>query len=184
MNKNDKFFKILFAIQLAFIPLLFGANILLPSWSISLFIAGILIVKIWLELFKDKNSKTHYILNALASIAVVSALTMMFYVKGNLHLAMAIVAISLVILHSVFKFFTFNNQMPELISAVDSCFMMFECLVIGTFTFIMYYSLTANISLFALMLTAVVSVLYRIYYLFKYKKAVVSTSKSSKRNKR
>lgn len=184
MNRNDTFFKILFAIQLAFIPLLFGANILLPSWSISLFIAGMLIVKIWLELFKNKDSKTHFALNSIASIAVVSSLSMLFFVKGDLHLALAIVSISLVVLHSVFKFFTFNDQMPELINAVDSCFMMFECLSIGTFTFIMYYSLTANIALFALILTAVASLIYRIFYLCKYKKAVVATSKSSKRNKR
>ena len=184
MNKSDKFFKILFAIQLAFIPLIFAMKLLLPEWAISLFVAGILVVKIWLELFKDKESRMHYALNSVATVAVFSALTMLFYAYGVVHLALAIVVISTVVLHCVFKLATFNNQMPELISAVDSCFMLFECLAIATFTFIMYYSMAASIALFALILTAVVSFVYRIYYLIRYKRAVRLSSKTGKRNKR
>ena len=109
---------------------------------------------------------------------------MLFYVEGYVHLALAIVVISVVVLHSAFRLLTFNDQMPELISAVDSCFMMFECLAIATFTFVIYYELAASIALFALVLTAVVSLLYRVYYLIKYKRAIKVTEKSSKRNKR
>ena len=184
MNKNDRFFKILFAIQLAFIPLLFAMKLLLPEWAICLFVAGILVVKIWFELFKDKESRMHYALNSVATVAVFSALTMLFYVQGSLNLALAIVVISLVVLHCIFKLATFNDQMPELINAVDSCFMLFECLAIATFTFVMYYNLAASIALFALILTAAVSFMYRVYYLIRYKRAVKVSAKSSKRNKR
>jgi hypothetical protein len=56
--------------------------------------------------------------------------------------------------------------MPELIDAVDSCFMLFECLALVGLSFVVFYQLIANIALFALILTSAVSVAYKFYRLF------------------
>ena len=44
MTRNDTFFKILFAIEIALLPLVMAAEIMMPAWSMGLFIVGILVV--------------------------------------------------------------------------------------------------------------------------------------------
>ena len=59
--------------------------------------------------------------------------------------------------------------MPEMIEAVDSCYLLFDCLALIGLAIVVYYQLVANIALFALVLTAAVSSIYRFYYLMRYK---------------
>ena len=46
MTRNDTLFKILFAIEVALLPLTMAAYLLMPTWSVCVFIAAILIAKI------------------------------------------------------------------------------------------------------------------------------------------
>ncbi len=53
MSKNDIFYKILFAVELALIPMvIFAYKIITERWVLGVFITLVLLVKIWLELFK------------------------------------------------------------------------------------------------------------------------------------
>ena len=168
MTRNDTFFKILFAIEVALLPLVIAANLLFPFWSVGLFIASILIVKIWMELFKNKTDFSHIIINAVGNVLTISTLAIFFNVLGYISLVLTILVVILAILANVFKVVFFNKQMPEMIQAVDTCHMMFEYLVITGFALLLYYGLINDIALFAMLLTSAVSVGYKVYYLFKH----------------
>ena len=170
MTRNDTLFKCLFAIELALLPLTMAAYILMPTWTVGIFIAGVLIAKIWLELFKNKSSKTHNIVMAIGNVLTISSLVIFFMVYGYINLAIGIVVVVVVVLMNVFKLLTNDDIMPEMIDAVDSCYMLFECLTLGALTFVVFYQLVTNIALFALTLTAVVSVAYKVYYILRHKK--------------
>lgn len=170
MTRNDIFYKILFAISIALLPIVIFAYLYLPEWSISLIIAGILLCKIWIELFKDKLNFQHAIIDALASILIFTTLIILFAVIDAINLALAIIAIILIILTNVYKIVFFKKNMPEFVDAVDYCYMLFECLTLVAFTFLLYYSLVTNIGLVAIILTAGVSVCYKVYYTFRYTK--------------
>ena len=66
---------------------------------------------------------------------------------------------------TVLKIVLRDDFMPEMVGAVDSCYMLFECLSLAGLSLVVFYALIANISLFALILTAAVSVGYKTYRL-------------------
>lgn len=169
MTRNDTFFKILFAIEIALLPLAMAAYILMPVWTVGVFIAGVLVAKIWLELFRDKENISHKVILAIGNALTISTLVIFFTVYGYINLAMCIVVVILAILFNVLKILMSKDVMPEIIDAVDSCYMLFECLTLIALAFVVFYELTTNIALFALVLTAATSVVYRIYYILRHK---------------
>ena len=168
MTRNDTFVKILFAIQIALLPMSMAAYLLLPAWSIGLFIAGVLVAKIWFELFKNKDDRNHNIISAIASAATISSLVIFFTVENYVNVVVCVFVVILAVLTNILKVVLFGSSMPELIDAVDSCFMLFECLMIAALTFIVFYQLVTNIALFALLLTSAVSVAYKIYHIMRF----------------
>ena len=169
MTRNDTFFKILFAIELALVPLAMAAYLLMPTWTVGVFVAGILVAKIWLELFKVKANRSHQIIMAIGNVITISSLVIFFTVHDYINLALCIVAVALAVLANLLKVCFSRDVMPEMIDAVDSCFMLFECLTLICLAFVVFYQLTTTIALFALILTAAVSVLYKTYFFFRHK---------------
>lgn len=168
MTRNDTFFKFLFAIEVALLPLVMASYILLPIWSVGLFIAGVLVVRIWMELFKNKQDRTHALINSIASILTISSLVIFFTINEYINLVLCIFIVSLAVISNILQVVLKERHMPEMIDAVDSCYRLFECLMLVGLSFIMFYDLVANIALFALLLTSAVSVLYKVYYLCRY----------------
>ena len=171
MTRNETFFKILFAISLALLPMTIFSYLFLPKWAISLFIAGLLLAKIWLELFKDKVKFSHNLIISINSVAVFATLFILFAMSHVINTALAVVVIVAIVLMYTMKLLLFKHNMPEYIDAVDYCFMIFECLTIAGLAIANYYVLITNIGIFALMITALVSVAYKVYFSFKYTKA-------------
>ncbi len=167
MRKNDLFFKILFAIELALLPLTIFSWFFMTSWSVGIFIACILLVKIWLELFKDKTLISHAVIMTINNIFVMSVLITLFMVTGAISLVLGIVTMLLILFMNVLKLVTFKYTMPEAIDAVDFCYTLFEIVTLVAFTFVIFYNMIANIGMIAIILTCVVSVIYRIVYIIK-----------------
>ncbi len=168
MTRNETFFKILFAISLALLPMTIFAHLYMPDWSISLFIAGLLLAKIWLELFKDKSVLGDNVILAINSVAVFTTLSILFVVKGLIGTALAVGLIVAVVLMQAMRLFLFKYNMPDMIDAVDFCHVLFEAFTLVGFAIITFYDLIANIGIFAMLLTACVSVVYKVYYVFKH----------------
>ena len=169
MTRNDTLFKILFAVEIALLPLAMACYILMPKWTVGLIVAGVLVAKIWLELFKDKNNRSHQLILAIGNVLTISSLVIFFTVEGYINLAVCIIAVILTVLTNALKFALRNDLMPEIIDAVDSCYTLFEVATLITLTFVVLYELATSIALFALILTAAVSVLYKVYFVLRHK---------------
>lgn len=167
MNKNDTIYKILTAVQLALLPMVFFAKLLLPTWSIGLMIGGIALAKIWCEILTDRVNFTHRIINSVTSIIVFTTLLILFIVNGTINVALGVVAIVLIALMNVSMIFLFNHELTETIDAEDFCFMLFECLLLISLTFVMFYDMICLICLIAILLTSAVTIGYKLYYLIK-----------------
>ncbi len=167
MTRNDTFFKILFTLEIGLVPLAMAAYLLFPIWSVGVFVAGILVAKIWIELFKNKGNKVHIILNSIGNIITISSLVIFFTIYGYINVVLCVFIAILVFATNIFKIAMFNKIMPEMIDAVDSCYVLFECLTLIAFTFVVFHTLVTDIALFALLLTSAVSVIYKAYYLLR-----------------
>ena len=143
-----------------------AAYLLMPTWTVGVFVAGVLIAKIWMEIFKNKEIRSHVVINEIGNFLIISSLVIFFTVFKHLNVAMCVVVVALALLMSVLKIVLRDDFMPELIDAVDSCYMLFECLALVGLAFVVFYQLVANIALFALILTSAVSVAYKTYRLF------------------
>lgn len=164
MTKNDMFYKILFAIELALLPLVIFASIRIEEkWAICLFIGAVLLVKIWLELFKDKYDYQHAIISSISSILTFGVLLILFACNGYINMALAIVTVVLIAIYNILYVVQYKAQLPEFVQAVDFCYMLFECIAIACFVLVAYYNIASLIAIFALILTTVVSAGYKIY---------------------
>ena len=171
MTKNDLFFKILFAIQIALLPIVVATTLIssLPVWATSIALAGVLLAKIWVEVFKDKQNFTHKIMCYIGSVITFAVLLIFLEMKGVIDLWIAILAIVLITLHSAFNIILKKKVMPETIEAIDYCFVLFEILTLIAFTFAFYNITMTNIGLFAIILSTAVSVAYKVYYCIKFR---------------
>lgn len=167
-EKNDLFYKILFAVELALLPLTVVAHLMISDWVMGIFVGGVLVVRVWRELFKEKRNLTHEIISAIASSLTFLVVLCLY---ANLHyikIYLAVLVIVFTILFNIFHLCLYKFRLNDTIEAVDFCFVMFEFLTLLAFSFISFYSQTADIGLFAMLLTAIASVGYKIYYSFRY----------------
>ena len=63
MTRNNLLFKILFAIELALLPMVIFSYLFLAPWAMGVFIAGVLLAKIWLHIFNDKTKSSVVIIS-------------------------------------------------------------------------------------------------------------------------
>lgn len=173
MTRNDTFYKILFAIQIALLPLTMAAYLLLPTWSTALFITAIVVAKIWMGLFKDKENHVHTIIETIASALIISLLTIFFTAKGFIDsVVLCVFVVVFIVLMNVLKAFLFKSTMPEMVNAVDACVTLFEYFILIAFAVVVLHMvettvLIVEVATFAILLTSIVSVAYKLYYVFK-----------------
>jgi len=168
MSRNDGFFKILFAIELALIPMVIFAHMYLQTWAMSLILGAIVVVKLWREIFKDKESKSHTIISTLASLCEFSVLIIYFATQKLLILPLAIVAVVVIALFNILKAVFANLKMNDTIEAVDVCIIIFELLTLVAFALVRMVEDITTVALWTLVLAGVVSVIYKVYYGFRY----------------
>lgn len=165
--KKDTCFKLMFAIEMALLPLAIFAKMFLPVWSVGLFVAGILLCKIWREIFRNRLSKFQTIVSIIANIATSTILLALFMNMGILNIAIGVITIIAIAIKSVFEYIMFNTELPEFIDAVAYCSILFECLTLFSMTFAYANGTLLSICSIACILTAVVYVGYAIYWLIK-----------------
>jgi len=168
MTRNNLLFKILFAIELALLPMVIFSNLFLADWAMGVFVAGVLLAKIWLHIFNDKTKASVTIIS-IGNILVFSVLLILFMARvEQFNIGLGIAVLILIFLQNIFKIALYNKNISDTIEAVDQCYSLFECLTLIAFTFQLFYFLPTNIGLFAMLLTSAISVLYKVYYTFKY----------------
>lgn len=168
MTKNDNFYKILFAIEMALIPLVIFANIFLKNWATSLFIGGLVLAKIWREIFKEKDNKQHTIISAIANMCEFGVLIIYFATQKLLIMGVAITAVVIAMLYNLLKVVFVGTTFGDTIDSVDFCMMIFEVLTLISFAVMFYFDNVITIALWTIILTGAVSVIYKIYYGFRY----------------
>jgi hypothetical protein len=103
MTRNDTFFKILFAIEIALLPLTMAAYLLMPTWTVGVFVAGVLIAKIWMEIFKNKEIRSHLVINAIGNFLIISSLVIFFTAFKHINIIMCVFVVALAFFMSVLK---------------------------------------------------------------------------------
>lgn len=165
--KKDTYFKLMFALEMALLPLAIFAKLFLPVWSVGLFVAGILLCKIWREIFRNRQIKYQTVVSAIANIATSLVLLALFMSMGILNKAVGIIAIIVIALKSACEIVLFDQELPEFVDSVAYCAVLFECLTMFSMTFAYAYATILTVCTIASILTGVIYVGYTVYYLIK-----------------
>ena len=168
MSRNDGFFKILFAIELALIPMVIFAHLYLETWAMALILGAVAVTKLWREIFKDKDNKAHSVISIIASLCEFVVLITYFATEGVLLLPLAISAAVIIVLFNILKFVFIGINMNDTIEAVDFCIIIFEFLTLVALALMNIVEDITTVALWTLVLAGTVSVIYKIYYGFRY----------------
>lgn len=178
MARNDLLFKILFALQVALIPLvIFAFHFVETAWVMGLLVGGAFVCHVWMEIFKDKFSFQHNLINSIGSIITIGLLLVFLACVEVIIVPIAVIAIIAVIFANIMKMAMLNKHMPEMIEAVDFCYTIFECILLLALAFARVSIIITNIAMFAVIITAVVTVAYKIFFAFKYTDLVSNIKK-------
>lgn len=169
MDKKDLIFKISSAVEVALLPLVFFAKIFMPIWGVSIFVALIVAAKVLAEVFRQRDNFKHEIVSCVASVLVLITLSAFALAYSLIATWLCVLIIILVSLMLIFRLVAFNWIKPEMVDAVDFCFMMFEVATIFGFVFACFYNVILSVASVAMLFACLCSVGYKIYYSFKYK---------------
>ena len=167
---KDRIYKILFAVQLALIPLVFYTQFCVSAeWAISIVILVGLTIKIMAELFVvDRQNLTHNILLIIDNCLIFSIVTILFMCLGFVNIALGVVVLVFNVIANLFLFFFKDKTMPKFIDSVDFGYTLLLCYAYFALAFVKFYPNLTLIALIALLVITLVSVCYKVYYAIKY----------------
>lgn len=154
INKKDFLFKVLFAIEIAMLPLIIASKLLFPSWAMYIVITVLLLAKLAMIIIKNPAENTHIYLDAIGNSVVICFCLITFCCYGYINIALTAVACSLFALQEVIKvyfFFKPNNQMVEGLNFANELFMF---ITIAALLVVSINSMVLTVSIIALIIAS------------------------------
>lgn len=131
---KNRTYEVLFALQLAFIPLIHYGYLVMPEWLPLLFFTFIFACRCWSNAYFNKMNPVHYILRMIADICVYSYMILLVFISSGFSLFLAISGVIFVIGYLVFEFLDRNYIHNEFLIAFNYCLRFFLYL-----SFILYF---------------------------------------------
>lgn len=174
---KDLIFKILFAIEVAFLPMIIAGNMFGSKGWIITFLVVIIVAKLCMVLLKDQASHIHIYLDALGNVLVMCFTLITFACFGYLNIAVAVVASILVALEELARVFFFYKPNKPYIDALNFACEMFIYLSLGGMLIVFWTNMLLKIASIALLMCCAVLVLVQgfnfvYFYLIKKNKKV------------
>lgn len=158
LNKKDFLFKIMFAIEIAMLPMIIASKLSFPDWVMYSVITVLLVAKLAMIILKNPAENLHIYLDAIGNAVVLCFCLITFCCYGYIHVGLVAVACSLFVLQEVAKvyfFFKPNNQMVEGLNFANELFMFItiaSLLVVSINTMVLQVSVIALIIASALII--------------------------------
>lgn len=151
LNKKDFLFKIMFAIEIAMLPMIIASKLMFPDWVMYGVITVLLLAKLSMIVLKNPAENIHIYLDSVGNAVVLSFCLIASCCYGYINVALVAVACPLFILQEVAKvyfFFKPNNQMVEGLNFANELFMFISIaalLVVSINTMVLMVSVIALI---------------------------------------
>lgn len=169
---KDMIFKILFAIEIAFLPMIVSARVMMTNAWVVVFLSIVVVAKLAMVLLKDQSNHTHVYLDSIGNAIVLSFVMIAFACMGYINIALAIVASVFVALEEALRIFFFYKPNKQYIDALNFACEMFMYLVLGGGLVVFIAETLLLIGVIALLISCVVIVAIQgynfvYYYLLK-----------------
>ena len=166
--KKELYYKLLFTLSIALIPMIISAKLIMPSWCISLFVSIIVVCKLGMLVIKNPNNNLECYLEAINNVVVVIATVIIFVCFGWANLIFAIICSVFILSEEFLKIVFRFKPNSQLIEALNFSCEMFIYLTLGAMIVAPFNALMLDIALVALMINVVVLTLLQGYNYFHY----------------
>lgn len=180
---KDLIFKILFALEVALMPMIIAANMMAPAGWVIAFLSIVILAKLCMVLLKDQANHWHVYFDAIGNAIVMCFTLITFACFGYLNIWLAVATSILVVLEELARVFFFYKPNKSYIDALNFAFEMFMYLTLGGMIIVFWTNMLLKIATVALLFCSAVIVLIQgfnfvYFYLINKNKKVKTVKKS------
>lgn len=168
LNKKDFLFKVMFAIEIAMLPLIIASRLIFPDWVMYAVLTVLLLSKLAMIILKNPAENMHIYLDAIGNCVVICFCLITFCCYGYINIALTAVACSVFTLQEVVKvyfFFKPNNQMVEGLNFANELFMF---ITIASLLIVSINTMVLKVSAIALIIASALLVCIQGYKFIYY----------------
>ena len=156
LDKRDLLFKVMFAIEIAMLPMLIGFKLMFEDWMMMFAIILLLAAKLVMIIIKNPADNMHIYLDAIGNSIVLCFCLISFCCFGYLNVALTAVVCSLFVVEEairVYFFFKPNNQMVEGLNFAIELFMF---ITLASLLLVTINTLVLKVSVVALIISCAI----------------------------
>lgn len=183
---KDLLYKMLFALELAFLPFFLATKFIMPQIMMTIVLGIIVAIRLVMVLLKDNTKKTHIYLDVIGSFIVVLFLTIAFCAFGKLNLILAILIIAFYAIEELLKLFFFNRPNNTAVEWLHFSVELLSYVLLASMMMANYTTIVLfGASLLFVVISALVDVIqgynYFYFYVFKKEKSVEAKKLGNKK---
>ena len=169
MNNSKRYFRLLFALQLAFLPLVIFGQIMHEMWLPMMFFIGIFVFRLWSEAFINRADKQDFWVICISDAVVITFSCIFLASTGRVDVGYPIIMIFVNLVFLAVQLLQFGKARSDVEIAFDFSFRFFA------YVGLLLAFIPADISFWvkATMLSAIlvgaIDLLYKLYKLLNFK---------------
>lgn len=165
---NEMRYRGLFAVELALLPLIIAFKIIVGTWAVCIPLIILAVCRGLMVLFKNRASMSDHIIEVLGDTIVLIFLAIYFNILGYIPTWLVWADAVLIVLYELANVYFYTKPMPDVVEALDFCFLAFVFTTIISLTFVVKMDVVAKVSFIAVMFTCAIVVAYKLYRFLNY----------------
>lgn len=153
LDKKDLLFKIMFAIEIAMLPMLVGCKLMFEDWTMGIAVTLILLAKLVMIIIKNPADNLHIYLDAIGNATVLCFCVISFCCFGYINIALTAVVCSLFVLEEVIRVYFFFKPNNQMVDGLNFAIELFMFVTLASLLLVSVNTLVLKVSVVALIIS-------------------------------
>lgn len=155
LNKNF-IFKILFALEIACLPLIISMRILVSPHAMAIFVGVIIAIKIAMMVIKNPANVNQLYLDAVGNIVVVLFVLITYSCYGYINVPLTVICCVLFVLEEIFRVFFFYKPNNQVVDSLMYATELFIFVILSTLLMATVNGMPLKIAVIAMILSCAI----------------------------
>ena len=166
--KKDIIFKLLFAIEIALLPLILASHYIFPDWIMGIFVSVLLLAKIAIIIIKNPANVKQLYLDAIGNVIVIDFLLISYACLNYIPVVLTVLGAVLFSLEETLKVYFYYKPNNDFVSALNFTVEMFMFVTLSALMFVTINLATIKVAVIALIISSSLLVAIQTYNLIYY----------------
>lgn len=172
INK-DFIFKILFSLEICLLPIIISAKIIMPKWTMAIFVGAILLVKLVMIFFKMPANYKHILLDSIGNVIVICFCLITYCCYDYINIPLTVLACVVFAIEEVLKVYFYYKPNSQIVEALIFAVEMFVFVVLACLMMVELTTKTLTIGVISLIIASLALCIiqgYNFFYFYVFKK--------------